>query len=142
MPRIKFEYKRFPALPNPAFPNLTSITKPVIPITLINGTNKAEVYALVDSGAYANLVSPVLAKKLGVSVENGKEHFAIGIGGQSQRTFFHNIKMEIGGHRFPCYAGFTEGLTVETCLLGQKGFFDQFKKIVFDYNAGEMELVW
>ena len=142
MPRIKFPYRRYPAQPDEAFPNRKNATKPVIPVNLINGSKSFPIYALVDSGAYATLLSPELCPVLGIKLEDGKESKAIGISGHEQKTYFHNIQMEVGGYIHKCYVGFTAGLSVETALLGQQCFFHHFKKVAFDYNAGEIEIVW
>jgi len=98
--------------------------------------------SLVDSGAYANLLNPDLCPILGIKLEDGKESVAVGIGGVIQKTYFHKLKMDIAGYKFDFYGGFTVGMSVEPCLLGQNGFFNLFKKVSFDYNAGEIELIW
>ena len=142
MPRIKFPYKRFNTPLTPAFPDRKSISKPLLPVKLICKDKSCDVWALVDSGAYATLVSPNLCSILGINLKEGKESIAIGIGGAAQKTYFHDLELEVGGYTFNCYAGFTEGFEIETVLLGQEGFFNFFKKVIFDYNAGEIELVW
>lgn len=142
MPRIKFDYYRIKANPSPAFPNQTSTTQPYIPTTFINGDKKIGIYALVDSGAYATLLSSQICPILGIKLEDGKESVAVGISGLPQRTFFHNIRMEVGGYTHECYVGFVEGQPVQAVLLGQKCFFHHFKKVIFDYNGGEIELIW
>ena len=142
MPKIKFEYKRFQNKPTPAFPDQKSVTKPVIPVTFINGNKSVDVVGLVDSGAYATLLSPDLCPLLGIRLEDGKESIAVGIGGAEQKTYFHDLQIVVGGYQFNCYAGFTIGLSVELCLLGQKGFFQNFQNVSFNFNAGEIELKW
>src|SRR3990167_7505409 len=109
MPCIKFDYKRFPYKPNEAFPDKHFTTQPVIPIALINGEKRIDIYGLVDSGAYTNLLNPAFCEPLGIDLTCGKKHFAFGIGGGRQTTYFHSIEIEIGGYKFPCYGGFTEG---------------------------------
>ena len=49
--RLKFDYRKFPSEPSDAFPRRRSATRPVIPITIINGDSKIANLALIDSGA-------------------------------------------------------------------------------------------
>ena len=87
------------------------------------------------------LLNPTLCTVLGIDWKTGKENEIRGIGNARQLAYFHNIQMDVGGYIHNCYVGFVEDFSVDA-LLGQKCFFHHFKKVSFDFNAGEVELVW
>ena len=142
MPKIKFNYFNRKASPSPAFPDRKTISSTIIPISVINGEKKISVLAFVDSGADNTVLSNKLCGLLGFRWESGKEDTVRGVSGEPQKSYFHNIKIEVGGHVHDCFVGFVEGLSLQGGLLGQRCFFNHFKKVIFDYTAGEVELIW
>ena len=142
MPKVKFNYFNRKASPSPAFPERKSLRSPIIPITVMNGEKKISVLAFVDSGADNTVLSHKLCDLLDIRWETGKEETIRGVSGEPQKSYFHSIKIEVGGHVHDCYVGFMAGLSLQGGLLGQHCFFNHFKKVIFDHNAGEVELVW
>jgi len=138
--RFKLDYRRFPAGPTEPFPRRTSVVRPVVPIALINGSNRVRVFALIDSGADYCIFHAEIGEQIGLEIESGKSLAFSGISGAGQTAYFHNIKLELGGHQFDCYAGFSRDIdNLPYGILRQAGFFDIFK-VSFDYNKEKIEL--
>jgi len=139
--RLKFDYRKFPADPSDAFPRRRSATRPVIPVTLINGDEKVTNLAIIDSGADLCIFHAEIGEQIGLVVESGKVLQYYGISGQQLTAYFHDVKIEVGGYEFDCWAGFSRDIdNLPYGLLGQVGFFDLFN-IVFDYNKERIELI-
>ena len=139
--RLKFDYRKFPADPSKAFPRRRSATRPVIPVTLINGDKKVANLAIIDSGADLCIFHAEIGEQIEIDIESGKLQIFNGITGEQLAAYFHDIKIGIGGYEYDCYAGFSRDLVnMPYGLLGQVGFFDLFN-IVFDYNKERIELI-
>jgi len=139
--RLKFDYRKFPADRSEAFPRRQSATRPVIPVTLINGDRKVTNLAIIDSGADLCIFHAEIGEQIGIDIESGKVQTFSGITREQLTAYFHNIKIGIGGHEYDCYAGFSRDLAnMPYGLLGQVGFFNLFN-IVFDYNKERIELI-
>ena len=137
---LKYDYRKFPAEPSKAFPRRLSAIRPVIPIQLIRGEKRVRYYTLIDSGADLCIFHAEIGELIGIEVESGKLLQFSGISGQQLTAYFHDIKIEVGGYEFDCYAGFSRDTgNLPYGLLGQLGFFNFFD-ILFDYNKGRIEL--
>ena len=124
--RFKLDYRKFPAAPTEPFPRRKSVVRPVVPVALINGSNRVRVYALIDSGADYCIFHAEIGEQLGLQIESGKSLPFSGIAG--------------AGHEFGCYAGFSRDIQdLPYGILGQVGFFDVFK-VSFDYKKEKIEL--
>ena len=139
---LKFDYRKFNSTPSEAFPRRRSASRPVLPIQLINGQNKVRYFAIIDSGADFCVFHASIGEIIGLTVESGKLQQFSGVSGQQQQltAYFHDIQIEVGGHEFDCFAGFSkeiEGLPYG--FLGQVGFFSLFD-IRFDYDKERVEL--
>lgn len=96
------------------------------------------VLALVDSGASVNLFPASLGEKLGINIRKGKKHKIAGIGDIQIESFFHHgVAIFIEGYKIESYAYFSYQQQIP--LLGQNGFFDKCKKVLF--NRQEEELI-
>lgn len=138
--RLKFDYRKFPSDPSKAFPRRRSATRPVIPITLINGDKKVTNFAIADSGADFCIFHAEIGEEIGIDIESGKPQVFSGITKEQLTAYFHDIKIGIGGYEYDCYAGFSRDLVnMPYGLLGQVGFFDLFN-VLFDYNKERIEL--
>lgn len=138
--RFKLDYRKFPAQPTEPFPRRTSVSRPVVPIALINGSQRVRYLALIDSGADYCIFHAEIGEQIGLVIESGKRLPFFGSSGQEQSAFFHEIKLEIGGHEVTCFAGFSHELqSLPYGILGQVGFFDSFK-ITFDHTRERIEL--
>jgi len=138
--RFKLDYRKFPAQPTEPFPRRTSVSRPVVPIALINGSQRIRNLALIDSGVDYCIFHAEIGEQIGLDIESDKRLSFFGTGGQEQSAFFHDVKLEVGGHEISCFAGFSRELeSLPYGILGQIGFFNKFK-ITFDYEKGKIEL--
>lgn len=130
---MKFPYKRYSP----------TVLRPVIPVNLKSGNKSIAYEALVDSGADLCLFDAELGEYLGIEVKAGKKREVFGVGGKASIYYLNKITVEVGGWSFEIEAGFMFGVSgnqLRYGVLGQRGFFDQFKSINFDYNKGDVEL--
>lgn len=136
---LKYDYLKYPVIPKPssAFPRRFSASRPVIPIQLINGKARIQHHALIDSGADFCVFPAAIGEYIGLTIDSGKIQELGGIANSKLVAYFHNIKIEVGGYEFDCYAGFSRDM--EHSLLGQTGFFSLFN-VFLDYNKGKIEL--
>ena len=137
---LKFPYQKFPSGPNDAFPDHKQAQRPVITIKVKCNNKEIEYLALIDSGADFCMFHAEIGEHLGIDVNKGKRLKFFGVTGDKQVAYFHKIKIEVGGHEKECYCGFSHELNkMPYGILGQKGFFDQFK-VSMDYNKNRIEL--
>lgn len=138
--RLKYDYRKFPSEPSEAFPRRRSATRPVIPITLINDDQRIGYLAVIDSGADVCLFHAQLGKQIGLDIKSGKKLIITGLTKKPITSYFHNIKIEIGGYQFDCYSGFSSEIgNLPYGLLGQQGFFNLFC-VQMDFNKERIEL--
>ena len=137
---LKYDYRKFPSEPSKAFPRRLSASRPVIPICLIKEEKKVRYFAIIDSGADLCIFHAQIGELIGIVVESGKLLQFNGISGEQLTAYFHDIKIEVGGYDFDCYAGFSRDIdNLPYGLLGQLGFFDLFN-VLFDYKKERIEL--
>ena len=109
---------------------------PRVPMVFRNPKNGRElpIFCLVDSGASDTLINREIAESLGIEVKGGNPHSYGGIGG-SVKGYEHTITMRLAGDTreftivcsvlaLPSYDG----------LLGQRGFFDNYKVVFEKYK--------
>ncbi len=109
---------------------------PRIPVVFRNAKNGRElpIFCLIDSGASEILINTEIAQALGIDVERGEPRIYGGIGG-TVTGYQHTIKMQVMGDKkefivicgvlpLPAYDG----------LLGQRGFFDNYKVVFEKYK--------
>ena len=137
---LKYDYRKFPSEPSEAFPRRFSASRPVIPIRLIKGSRDVRYLAIIDSGADCCIFHAGIGEVLGLAIDSGKLLNFNGISGQKLTAHFHDIEIEVGGHKFDCYAGFSRDIeNMPYGLLGQEGFFNLFN-VIFDYRKERIEL--
>ena len=109
---------------------------PRIPVQFRNPKNGMElpIFCLVDSGATEILINTEIAKALGIQVEKGKKKLYGGIGGVMD-GYQHKITMRLAGdtHEFEVSCGVLD-LPMYDGLLGQNGFFDNYKVVFEKYK--------
>jgi hypothetical protein len=127
---VKFPYVQYDFAPNP---------RPIIPIRVEMDGQWIRYAVLVDSGSDANIFDRVIADVLGIDVESGEAAEMTGVTGAVQPFYFHNIMLQVGTHRVAVRAGFTDLSGKAYGVVGQRGFFDQFK-VTFDLSLREIEL--
>jgi len=139
---LKYDYCKFNSKPSGAFPRRFSISRPVVPIQLIKGRDKVKCLAIIDSGADYCVFHASLGEVIGLTIESGKVDNFSGVSGQQQQltAYFHDIQIEVGGHEFDCWAGFSRDIEhLPYGFLGQLGFFSLFD-VVFDFKKERVEL--
>jgi hypothetical protein len=139
---MKFNYLKVPATSSPAFPDEKSRLRPVINVRLIYRDKSIQYKTVIDSGSDYCIFPASIGKLLTIDVESGKLDKVGGIGYGFANLYFHPIALEIGGISAPCYAGFSYDIDkLGFGILGQKGFFDRFNKVIFEYKKERIELV-
>jgi len=136
---MKFDYLKQPNFRNP---NQPWISRPLIPVRLLNGEKQIRLLALVDSGADSSLFHASIARELGLDLRSGREQTYHGIsGGNGITAFVHSIEMQIQGapEVVKLQAAFTESEGVGA-ILGQSDFFD-FYHIRFEKDKDRIEIV-
>jgi len=84
--------------------------------------------------------TPKFGELIGLVVESGKVLQYYGISGQQLTAYFHDVRIEVGGYEFDCWAGFSRDIdNLPYGLLGQLGFFNLFN-VLFDYKKERIEL--
>ena len=137
---LKYDYLKFSAEPSEAFPRRLSASRPVIPIQLIKGEKRIRYFVLIDSGTDLCIFHAEIGELIGLVVESGKVLKYYGISGQQLTAYFHDVKIEVGGYEFDCWAGFSRDIDkLPYGLLGQLGFFNLFN-VLFDYKNERIEL--
>lgn len=131
---MKFKYKKFL---RGAFP---AIIRPIIPVKLSYKERTFAHEALVDSGADVCLFDADIGEPLGIDIESGEKAEVVGITGESEPCYWHNITLNIGGHDVKTRVGFKRNLASSYGIVGQQGFFNFFV-VKFDHQKEEIELL-
>lgn len=109
---------------------------PRISVVFQNPQNKREIpiFCLVDSGASDILITTEIALVLGMKVEQGEPRIYGGIGGEV-KGYVHNISIRVmnDNHEFTVACGVLP-LPAYDGLLGQHGFFDNYKVVFEKYK--------
>lgn len=125
MPSLNFRYKR-----------VEESLRPLIPIVLAyrkTGESVGQI-VLVDSGADFCIFRAEVGEILGIDVKSGHIREFSGIGGDVQTGYVHNLEIIVGGIRYATPVTFSFDIRDDGYgVVGQVGFFDQFK-INFDYS--------
>lgn len=128
---MKFPYKKL----------FSGVSRPIIPIEVLNGEKSLRYYALIDSGADINIFPAEIAEILGINVKSGKKGKISGVTqGETQDYYIHPITISVGGWKYKTEAAFMPTLSQNGHgLLGQKGFFNLFV-VKFNQPKQEIEL--
>lgn len=94
---------------------------------------------LVDSGAEFCYFDGRIGEVLGLNVKAGKEIKSRGVTGDEFTSYFHKVKVKIGGRDYEIEAGFSYELGTPFGILGREGFFSLFK-VCFIHTKKEIEL--
>ena len=136
---MKFRYQRRPTTPSKAHPKRYNVLRPIVPIRLINNHEYIDTDALIDSGSDDCIFWGELGEAIGLDITSGDECEYKGLSGEKVKVYFHNITLEVGGHQYECYAGFSYETGFKEGILGQNGFFNLFTTI-FDLSKETIEL--
>lgn len=102
---------------------------PIIPV-LIEGH---KLWAFVDSGATFSIFSIDDARRIGLAWEKGRRQMIVVGDGSFIPTYFHDLSLQIGGHKIIAPIGFSERLGVGFNILGRTGIFDKFQVCFNDH---------
>jgi hypothetical protein len=110
---------------------------PRLPVVFTNPKTKMEIrpFGLVDSGAGETMLNVRLAKSLGIrDVESGEKALYGGVGG-GVVGYKHALKMRTmwDPKEYDMVCSFADIADMD-CLLGQNGFFENFKVMFEKYN--------
>lgn len=112
---------------------------PIVPIRISYAYRLGRPFhSLVDSGAERNLFPADLGEILSMKVRKGKSIDILGIGGVQIKGYTHKIRLYVGTVSFSTEADFSYQQQVP--LLGRTGFFNLFKRVVFDENKKILDL--
>jgi hypothetical protein len=136
---VRLPYSVLPAAPNSAFPDRSSISRPLVGLLLEKNGRQAVVFALIDSGADSCVFPASVADSLGIAIPNDRAAAFSGSKNEVQIAYYEQIQatildMDSPGSEtnqetitFPLDAGFCDTLEhVGMGLLGQEGFFSLF----------------
>ena len=137
---MKIPYSDLRVKPDAAFPDRTSLDRPIVALLLNKGEKSVIAYATVDSGA-DNCVFPAsIGLALGIDLPNPRGSLFSGSRDEPQVAYYEQIEVTIlpmesqeipTGQEplsFPLYAGFCDTLEhVGMGLLGHAGFFSRFE---------------
>jgi len=132
---MKYDYLEYP-MDQPAFPDLKKIYRPIIRIS-IKYQSELDLLAYLDSGSDFCLFPAEVGELIGIDSKSGIASSVTGVGGQECPVYYHSVEIAIGGHKKKIKAGFGEFITIP--LLGQIGFFDNFK-VKFDFAKKRLEI--
>lgn len=137
---ISFSYVGF-ITKNPAKEKvLSEIFRPVVPIRISHGRYISRVIeSLVDSGSDWNLLPAYYAEAIGLNFSKTKPVFITGIGGIKVKSFPSKIRLFIEAYSFETEVLFSYEHQIP--LLGRKGFFNLFKKVILRENDQFLDLV-
>src|SRR3990167_5204062 len=115
-----------------------TVFRPVITVLLKNN-NKFVLYpALVDSGSDYCVFSIELARNLDIKLLPKKTNL-IGIGHETVKGYWGKVEININHATYNLKAVFAEMSEFGHGILGQKGFFDNFK-VCFDKSRNQIEI--
>jgi len=137
---VKFPYRQEPSTPSAAHPARTSVARPRIRIRLVHKDRFVDLLALVDSGADDSMFPLEVAEVLDLPLDPKNANRYGGIGSGHITAFFTRVTVDVGGVRFPLYAGFSDAPSIVP-ILGQGGFFDVFE-VRFNRPKEVIELKW
>jgi hypothetical protein len=131
-----FDYRK---IPNHAVPRKLWIKRPMLQVTLFNGTKRQQIVCLIDSGADECLFHASVGRNLGIDIESGQFKEFDGIAG-SVEAYMHSLEIQLQDfpERVMIEAGFTESEGVDA-ILGQAGFFEKHR-ICFDGSRSRVEV--
>lgn len=130
----RFDYRK---IPDHTQPKRLWLKRPMLQVTLSNGTKRQVVISVVDSGADVCLFHSSIADRLGIDMKSVQPIRIDGIADDSPiEAYFHTVELQV--QDFPngitIQAGFTDSDGIAG-LLGQSGFFKNYR-VTFEGYQG------
>lgn len=138
---LRFNYRGI-VLPQPsvALGGRSSLSRPLIALTLIGPGGTQLLEGLIDSGADGTLVPDDVAAKIGIDLTMAAEETTRGIGGTRVPARYVSITMRIAAQNerreWSTLVGFAP-LAKRNAILGHAGFLQYFTTILY----GDFEMV-
>ena len=115
--------------------------RPYLIVRLINGERHKDVISLVDSGADVCLFHSDIGRMLGIEIEAAPELAFQGVSGAKEVAYLHRVDLVVRGlSSIALDVAFTNSMAAGTGLLGQRGFFEEFR-INFQLSRKFFELM-
>ena len=106
--------------------------RPLLPVTLRYNKDIFPTFGLADTGADFCLFPSGIAEALGINLENCRKVDISGVGAKI-KAFISAVDLEINNKIFPTPILFSSMYKHDYPLLGQYGFFNNYK-VKFDYK--------
>ncbi len=133
---MRFRYTDIQNHPDPQRP----FQRPYLIVRLINGDRHKDVISLVDSGADVCLFHSDIGRMLGIEIEAAPELAFQGVSGAKEVAYLHRVDLVVSGlSSIALDVAFTNSMAAGTGLLGQRGFFEQFR-VNFDLSEKFFEI--
>ncbi len=134
---MKFRYTDIQNHQDPQRP----FRRPYLIVRLINGDRHKDVISLVDSGADLCLFHSDIGRMLGIEIAAAPKLAFQGVSGAKEVAYLHRVDLVVRGlNAITLEVGFTNSMAAGTGLLGQRGFFEQFR-INFDLSQKFFEVI-
>lgn len=128
--KLKFKYKNV----------APKVLRPIIPIEVEKNNRSIRYETLVDSGADNCVFNSEIATYLGIDLKSGEEKSVVGVTGDVEKCYAHEVNIKVGGHPQKVKVYFLENMSkMGHGIVGQVGFFDKFI-VKFDLAKAEIEL--
>jgi len=114
--------------------------RPYLIVRLFNGNRHKDVISLVDSGADLCIFHSDIGRMLGIEIEAAPELAFQGVSGAKEVASLHRVDLVVRGlSSITLDVAFTNSMAAGTGLLGQRGFFEQFR-VNFDLSEKFFEI--
>lgn len=140
---MKFPYLRYLSV---AAGTKQEILRPVVPVDLAGPEGEIDYYGLVDSGSDDTLIPRLLARELGLAVDDSQQSKVVGIGGEIVVVSSANLELRIAREgRFYSWDATVGVVGVKEdehdfVILGHSGFLEFFVA-TFDGQQKTLELL-
>lgn len=136
----RFEYTEIDVQPFASSARKIKLFRPIVPVTIFYKQKFVHMEALVDSGADYNIFHGDVAAYLGINLTSGSKRIIHGVAGKI-KGYEHKVDLKINSVRFPSHITFSNQIPDNfTCVLGGKGFFDQFQ-VILNYSQKTITII-
>lgn len=131
---VEFSYTDLPVKALASSKRSILISRPIIPLTILYRDRFVQYQDLLDTGADYNVFYSDISDYLGISLTRGKSMKITGIGGDSIKSYLHNVQIKIGKKLIKTTIVFSRQIPDNAiAVLGNQGFFDHFS-VTFAYK--------
>ena len=121
-------------------PVTPKIKRPLIQVRISYKNKFLITTSLIDSGSDYCIFPIDYAIALSIPIIKSRSTIFSGFSGESSILYLYHVNLSIGNYSVKILAGFTESIGMYSySVLGQKGFFDNFK-VCFDKPNLQIEI--